>query len=201
MERDGHSQVIWSSSWYQIFRALITKFTVADQDKTRCRHQCSVHNLVDRGGTVEVQFSNEEGKIDTAEAELVICADGISSTTKQLFVPECKSTYAGYTILRGLILESQLSPEVQAVFDDSAFVAYNHNSQMLSYWVPSNEGQFSRDKRYFNWGWYSTYSEEELDDIMTDSSGTRHRFTMPQGSLREEVADQIRARAREAALS
>lgn len=197
MERDLHPQVMWSSSWYQIFRALITKFTAADQDKTRYRHQCPVHNLVDRGGTVEIQFSNEEGKTETAEAELAICADGISSTMKQLLVPECKRTYAGYTILRGLVLESQLSPEVLAVFDDSAVSAYNHNSQMLSYWVPSNEGQFSRDKRYFNWGWYSTYSEEELDDIMTDSFGTRRRFTMPQGSLKEEVANQIRARARE----
>lgn len=192
MQRDV---LMWCTSWGQIYQALKKKFVEAGQGKTQYRHGCTLQSLFDTVDTVDVHFTNENGQPETAEADLVIGADGISSTTRQLLAPETQRMYAGYTIVRGVISASVLSPDVLAMHDKASVFAFNYNSQFISYWVPSSDGPVSESNRYFNWGWYTSYSEAELEDVMTDSAGSRRAFTVPQGALKAEVADKIRARA------
>ena len=188
---------MWASSWGQIYRSLKSKFQDMSAAKAQYRHGCTVSSLVDKGNNVEVHFTNENGQVETAEAELVVGADGISSTVRQILLPECKRTYAGYAIGRGGLRASEVSPATLAVHDKFAVFGHNRNSQVISYWVPNSEGPVSESDRFFNWGWYSNLSEDELEEFMTDISGSRRAFTVPQGALREEIADRVRTKANE----
>jgi hypothetical protein len=50
----------------------------------------------------------------------------------------------------------------------------------------------------FNVLWYSNYADSaELEDILTDTSGAKHRFILPYGKMRPEIASRQRTRALE----
>jgi 2-polyprenyl-6-methoxyphenol hydroxylase-like FAD-dependent oxidoreductase len=54
----------------------------------------------------------------------------------------------------------------------------------------------AEDKLAYNLVWYSNYANpDELADILTDTSGTKHRYTMPYGKMRPEIKSQQRGRA------
>jgi 2-polyprenyl-6-methoxyphenol hydroxylase-like FAD-dependent oxidoreductase len=61
---------------------------------------------------------------DVVQADLVIAADGASSTVRQIMLPGVQRTYSGYVAWRGYVLESDLSPESRKILDPrfSAFV-------------------------------------------------------------------------------
>jgi 2-polyprenyl-6-methoxyphenol hydroxylase-like FAD-dependent oxidoreductase len=54
---------------------------------------------------------------DIVQADLVIAADGASSTVRQIMLPGVQRTYSGYVAWRGYVLESALSPESRKILD------------------------------------------------------------------------------------
>jgi hypothetical protein len=44
--------------------------------------------------------------------------------------------------------------------------------------------------------WYVNTPEEELPPLMLDAQGKQHKYSVPRGALRPEVAEQCRQRAR-----
>ena len=58
------------------------------------------------------------------QGNLVIAADGASSTVRQIMLPGVQRVYSGYVAWRGCVLESEVSEETRKVFDPqfSAFV-------------------------------------------------------------------------------
>jgi 2-polyprenyl-6-methoxyphenol hydroxylase-like FAD-dependent oxidoreductase len=62
---------------------------------------------------VEVEYEGMDGRKGALQADIVIGADGPSSTVRKLLLPEVERTYVGYVTWRGTVKESLLSDEVR----------------------------------------------------------------------------------------
>ncbi|EXJ73941.1 uncharacterized protein A1O5_02235 [Cladophialophora psammophila CBS 110553] len=158
---------------------------------------CNVQNIIDLGEQGEVCVTNDEGQSETLVADLIIGADGTSSTVHSIVLPQTKRTYAGYVLVRGLVPTEELSDDAIRVMDFSATLCWNRNSQMLSYTVPARKDGPPNSHNFLNWGWYVKKTEEELNELMTDGDGQRHHYTLPQGGMRAHLADEIRMTAQD----
>lgn len=80
----------------------------------------------DKNGRVKIGFTDmiNGGLEHFVWGDLVIAADGQSSTVRRMVMPEVKRTYAGYVGWRGFVPEQELSQETREVLDprSSAFV-------------------------------------------------------------------------------
>jgi 2-polyprenyl-6-methoxyphenol hydroxylase-like FAD-dependent oxidoreductase len=159
------------------------------------------------GGKVEVVYedvrpSKEDGglpnegsghgaKQSTIQADLLIAADGPSSTLRQLLLPSTsRRTYAGYVAFRGTVLESELSASAEEVFFEKFTFFHAKATQILAYTIPGEAGSLEKGSRLVNWVWYCNYdqSSKEYADLMTDTDGVKHHFTLPTGGkMRPEV--------------
>lgn len=71
-----------------------------------------VTNLEEDGDMVRVEYESMGGK-GSIKANIVVGADGPSSTVRRLLLPEVNRTYAGYVAWRGTVKESLLSEETK----------------------------------------------------------------------------------------
>jgi 2,6-dihydroxypyridine 3-monooxygenase len=72
------------------------------------------------------------------------------------------------------------------------------NSHILCYLIPGPEGEVAKGKRRLNWVWYWNVQEGELlRALMTDKVGLFRDYSVPQGAVREDLAEQQRAVAEE----
>jgi 2-polyprenyl-6-methoxyphenol hydroxylase-like FAD-dependent oxidoreductase len=97
-------------------------------------------NLTLYGSTVTLYFDNllthEQGSL---QADLVILADGASSSLRSIFFPSVQRTYAGYVAFRGTVPEADVSEEAKKIFDPHLSYFTFKNSYILLYappWTP-----------------------------------------------------------------
>lgn len=55
------------------------------------------------------------------------------------------------------------------------------------YTIPGENGTCAMGKRVINLAWYHNHPENDLSDILRDTDGYQHRFSLPYGKMREEV--------------
>lgn len=72
-----------------------------------------VVDLKEVGGLVEVEYEAMDGSKYSLEADIVIGADGPSSTVRKLLLPDAERSYVGYVTWRGTVKESLLSEETR----------------------------------------------------------------------------------------
>lgn len=156
-----------------------------------------VTGLDDRKDQVEIHFKNRDGKQGRTSADLVIGADGPSSTMRKILLPDVKRQYAGYVAWRGTIPETEASATAKEAFVEKFAFYHSPGVQILAYTIPGPNGALEPRRRLINWVWYTNYPEDsrEYADLMTDSKGNRHRNTLPIGSMRAEIWQQQRAYA------
>ena len=185
----------WSTSWGRLFVGLRQVFekTSANAVSTEYRTSCRVVNVIDQGSKLQVVAAESGGREESWLADLVIGADGASSTLRHLVEPDSTRTYVGYVALRGLVPTPELSEKAQNTFENSAaFFLPEGGSQVVSYTVPDADVDSGT---CVNWVWYQLKTEEQLADLMTDSQGVRHSFTLPMGSMRDEVVEAVHKQA------
>ncbi len=152
-----------------------------------------------------VSFEQDENQVicrfkdgQLLTCELLVCADGANSTCRRLLLPDIAPDYAGYVAWRGVIEESEVSPEVAEVFTDKFIYFQAPQTHIICYMIPGNGGELSKGKRRFNWVWYWNVPEgEQLRQVLRDRTGRFRDYSLPQGTIRPELVEQQRAIAQE----
>ncbi|KAK4988563.1 hypothetical protein LTR50_003859 [Elasticomyces elasticus] len=158
--------------------------------KASYEHGSTIIDVRDLGKEgVEVCWETKDGGEHTATTDLLIAADGASSTIRRLLLPDVHRTYAGYVAWRGTVPETQLSASAAEAFVEKFTFFHTQGCQILAYLIPGENGALEPGKRLANWVWYCNYEEgsEALDELMTDSGGRRHAVTLPVGGIRPGV--------------
>ncbi|KAK5129466.1 hypothetical protein LTR08_003226 [Meristemomyces frigidus] len=175
-----------------------------ERPKAKYENGCTVTSIVDAGSEgVKLSWihKNRPDEIQTATADLVIGADGGSSTVrKELLQSEgVERKYVGYVAWRGTVPETQLSEAARAVFIERFTFYHASGHQILGYLIPGEDGTLKEGERLFNWVWYCNYAEgsAELEDLMTDGQGRRHALTLPVGGMKDEIWQKQKAYAQE----
>jgi 2,6-dihydroxypyridine 3-monooxygenase len=115
-------------------------------------------------------------------ADLVVCADGITSSSRRHFLPEVEPRYSGYLGWRGVVRESELDRKVFHRLYEAITYSTPDLSHILSYPIPSHRGPAS--ERVLNYVWYRNLAEGPLlDDVLTDVDGVRRNMSVAPGRL------------------
>jgi 2-polyprenyl-6-methoxyphenol hydroxylase-like FAD-dependent oxidoreductase len=131
-----------------------------------------------------------------ARGDLLIGADGWSSTVRAQFLPELRHIYAGYVAWRGLVDETLLSKATHAALFQRLAFCLPPREQMLGYPVPGVGNATEPGRRRYNFVWYRPVDEEAaLPRLNTDATGFRHE-AIPPHLIRPEIIDEMRREAR-----
>jgi 2-polyprenyl-6-methoxyphenol hydroxylase-like FAD-dependent oxidoreductase len=131
----------------------------------------------------------------TAEADLVIAADGFRSAVRAQFLPQVEADYVGYVAWRGLVNEAVLTPDAHADLFGAFGFCLPAREQMLGYPVAGRDNDLRPGHRQFNFVWYRPASADDLARMMTDASGKLHPLGIPPPLIRAEVLEDARAAA------
>ncbi|KAE9365687.1 FAD/NAD(P)-binding domain-containing protein [Stipitochalara longipes BDJ] len=149
-----------------------------------------VTNVMKRNdGLLQVEFEDTEGRHGVEVADMVLAADGPSSTIRKLLMPEVERKYAGYVAWRGTLLESKATQELKEMFVHNFTFFHGPGIQIVAYLIPGKDGSLDPDSRLINWVWYCNYdrNSQEYKDLMTDIDGHLHHFTLPIGKMKPNL--------------
>lgn len=163
-----------------------------------------VTGVREEGSKVQVYYQTVDGCEGTFEADLVIGADGPSSTIRSVFEPNLQRTYAGYVALRGTIREDEVSPTTREALSERFTFFHTKGIQILAYLIPGEKGTLEPGQRLINFVYYTNFPSKSLDepspelaDLLTDIDGLRHRITMPPGKTNPKAWEKQREIAKD----
>ncbi|KAK4238917.1 hypothetical protein C8A03DRAFT_33032 [Achaetomium macrosporum] len=145
----------------------------------------AVHGSDNSGVCVSWQCTSDPSRTGSLRADRVIGADGPGSFIRSLFAPSTERTYAGYCALRGTVVEHEASPAARDTFANRFTFYHAPGIQILAYLIPGLHGTVEPGQRLINFVYYTNFPEgsPELDEILTDRHGRRHRITVPPGLM------------------
>jgi 2-polyprenyl-6-methoxyphenol hydroxylase-like FAD-dependent oxidoreductase len=162
-------------------------------------HGHKVTNVEEAGDKVKVQFETNHGEFGDLTADLVIGADGPSSSVRSIFAPNVKRTYAGYVALRGTVREDEVTPKTREAFSERFTFFHTKGIQILAYLIPGENGTLEPGERLINFVYYTNFPSKSLDDpsaelreLMTDVDDNFHRITMPPGKTNPKAWEKQR---------
>jgi 2,6-dihydroxypyridine 3-monooxygenase len=174
------------SSWNAVYRTLLGRF-----DRERYQLGRDMVGFTQDADQVHVEFADGA----STYVDLLVCADGIHSTSRALISPRAQTKYAGYIAWRGVIPESELSAPTYDRLWDALTYQVLPRSHILVYPIPSPEGGCRPGERLMNIVWYRNVSDEDLTDLLTDTSGVVREISLPPGGVQSRYVDEMRAYA------
>jgi 2-polyprenyl-6-methoxyphenol hydroxylase-like FAD-dependent oxidoreductase len=176
------------SSWARIYRLLKDAFPAADY-----RFGMGIARIEQDAGGVTAVFADGTRE----RGDLLVGADGVRSTVRELLMPDAQPRYAGYVAWRGLVDEMSFSPAAHAELFERYTMCLPEGEMMLCYPVPGRDNDTRPGRRSYNHIWYRpTDGETTLRDICTDATGRCHGISIPPPLIRPEVTARIKADAR-----
>lgn len=172
------------SGWHTIYRALLDSL-----GRDRYHVGREVTAIENEDASVSVGYADG----GTGTFDLVVCADGIGSSSRARLLPEVRPAYAGYVAWRGTVAETELPPWVLGAFRDALVYEVIPESHILLYPIPAHGGATEPGRRLLNFVWYRNYEGAALDDLMTDRDGVRREVSMPPGAVRPVHVEELRA--------
>lgn len=188
LQRNGSIQTMpmrqTLTSWNTLYNNLKRHFPDEHYHQGKCLRDLQQHDE-------KVTAIFADGTQTTGD--LLIGADGVTSTVRQILLPTYDPMYAGYVGYRGLVDEKDLDPETAAIMTER-FVFYQfRNSHILQYVIPGEDESLEPGKRRFNWVWYLNYDEAtELPRVLTDKNGKRRDYSIPPGMMADDVEQEMR---------
>jgi 2,6-dihydroxypyridine 3-monooxygenase len=151
-------------------------------------------------GTEVVGFAQESGEVvvelatgETRRCELLVCADGVHSTSRRRLLGDGSAAYAGYVGWRGTVSEAELDPDTFAPFREAIVYCVVPESHILVYPIPSADGSLEPGRRLTNWVWYRNVpAGAPLRDLLTDREGRAHEMSLAAGSVRDRHLAELR---------
>ncbi len=132
----------------------------------------------------------------SAEADLMVGADGIRSTVRQQLLPDLDPLYAGYVAWRALIPERAIPPAIHREIFEFMTFCLPPGEQFLSYPVAGPDNDLRPGHRRLNVIWYRPADEDtELQSLLTDAGGVTHSLSIPPPLIRPEHVAAMRAAA------
>ena len=182
--------VHWSYiSWGVIYRALLSDFG----DQGYHLGQNFVGFDQDADG-VDLRFTSGREE----RADLVVFADGITSTARRRIYPDLQRHYSGYVGWRGTVAETDLSAETVDLVGDSLNYTVGHDTHMVLYPIPGLDGSITPGNRLFNYVWYRNVAEgPELQELCTDMRGIECPVSIHPGQVQQRFVDRLRVEAGE----
>jgi len=132
----------------------------------------------------------------TAQADLLIGADGFRSATRAQMQPDVQPEYAGYVVWRGVAREADLPAEVRdGVFETFGF-HLPADGEVIGYPIAGENNVLEPGRRRYNWVWYRVVEPEALSDLLTDAQGHEHAISIPPPLVRPDIVQRLRDDAR-----
>ena len=168
-----------ATSWTRMFALLRSAFGDTGYHLGR-----EVVGATEDADTVRVAF--DDGT--SADADLLVAADGFRSTLRARICPGVTPLYAGYVAWRGVVPERLASPPLTpALFARFAFVL-PRSEQFLAYPVAGENEDLRVGHRHWNIVWYRPADEiSELPPLLTDTTGKRHELSIPPPLITRDV--------------
>ena len=175
------------TAWERVYRILREAFPD--------RHYHRGNGLVGFAQT-EKSVSVELSDGSRMEADLVVGADGIRSTVRQICLPDVVPLYSGYVAWRALIAESDFPPDIHRALFHSLSFCLPPGEQFLGYPVTGAEEALSPGHRRYNIVWYRPADEKtKLQWLLTDKTGVTHAISIPPPLIRRAAIAEMRADA------
>ena len=188
VERRSHLPQVFTS-WSRLYMALRNAFP-----RERYHNGRQLASFREDGSGVTAVFSDGSEQ----RGDLLVAADGIRSTVRQMVMPEAKPVYAGYVGWRGLVEESVLSERVRADVLPYFGFGLPPREQFIAYPVAGRKHTTAPGQRRFNFVWYRPADEgTELKAMLTDASGKVWPDGIPPPLIRPEVLAGVRQAARD----
>ncbi|HUF81305.1 MAG TPA: FAD binding domain-containing protein [Burkholderiales bacterium] len=176
------------SAWARIYRLL--------KDALPPEHYhfgASLARIQQQAGGVTAVFSDGA----TESGDLLVGADGIRSTVRELLAPSIQPRYAGYVAWRGVADERDFPPATHAQLFEKYTFCLPEGEMMLSYPVPGRDNDTRPGRRGYNFVWYRpTDDREQLPRLCTDANGRCHGMAIAPPLIRPEAVADLKADAR-----
>nr|MDP9456975.1 FAD-dependent monooxygenase [Actinomycetota bacterium] len=91
-----------------------------------------------------------------------------------------------------------LEPSLERIFSRKFTFFLGENTQILCYLIPGPSGELAEGERLLNWVWYWNVPEGDgLREVLTDSDGKIHDYSVSQGRVRGDLVERQKAIAGE----
>lgn len=175
------------TAWEHVYRVLRGGFPEHRYHRGR-----GVKALAQTGRGV-IAYLNDGG---TAEADVLIGADGLRSTVRQQCSPGVVPLYAGYVAWRSLLPEGAIPAAIHREQFEQMVFCLPPGEQCLGYPVAGPDGDLRPGHRRYNVVWYRPAAEAaELPWLLTDESGAVHSISIPPPLIRRDAVAAMRAAA------
>lgn len=176
------------TSWGTVYRALLSDF---GREHYHLGEYCA--GFSQDADRVELRFVT--GRVE--HADLVVFADGITSTARRRLFPRLEREYSGYVGWRGTVREDQVSAQTHALLDDSLTYSVAPNTHAVMYTIPGMNGELGDGKRLLNYVWYRNVADgPQLQELSTDVRGFEAPVSLHPGAVQQRYVDEMREAAR-----